>query len=59
MSHLSLLSSNRSLRITGRTGRDTPPINLFSSSSLAIKYKGCFLCSMEKDGKHHLKGQAQ
>ena len=53
MSHLSLLSSNRSLRSTGRTGKDAVPTNLFGSSSLARKYKGCFLCSVEKDGKHH------
>ena len=59
MSHLPLLSSNRSLRSTGRTGRETLSTKLFSSSSLARKYKGCFLCSMEKDGKHHLKGQAR
>ena len=53
MSHLPLLSSNRFLRSAGRTGRDALSIDLFSSSSLERMYKGCFLCSVEKDGKHH------
>ena len=50
---------HRSLRSTGRTGRDIVYIHLLNSCSLARKYKGCFLCNVEKDGKHHWKGQTR